>query len=76
MTVAALPFCYLAVLEHKGLLMVFNGWLAISIAAHSFPEIELGDVLWKQSTKEIKRKNYFAYLGFPMVIIIPLANIK
>lgn len=70
MSIAALPFCYLCILENTGIGMLFFLWLSISMAANSFPEIDLGDILWRQSRKEIKQKNYIAYLGFPMVIII------
>lgn len=70
MSTVALPFCYLTILGHTGIGMFFFLWLSISMAANSFPEIDLGDILWKQSRKKMKEKNYIAYLGFPIVIII------
>ena len=50
-------------------------WLGISVAAHSFPDTTMGDVLWRNSITEIKNGNYLAIIGIPLVIIIYIARI-
>ncbi len=50
-------------------------WLGISIAAHSFPNTKMGDLLWKNSIIEIKKGNYLALVGIPLVAIIYIARI-
>lgn len=49
-------------------------WLGVSIAAHSFPDTEIGDLLWKNSVAEVKNSNYLALIGFPLVAIIYIAR--
>ncbi|WCO00711.1 hypothetical protein [Psychroserpens ponticola] len=49
-------------------------WLGISVAAHSFPNTVMGDLLWKSSISEIKGGNYLAIIGIPLVAIIYLAR--
>ncbi|MEO1031422.1 MAG: hypothetical protein AAFX55_08450 [Bacteroidota bacterium] len=50
-------------------------WLGVSIAAHSFPDTAIADVLWKNSLAEIKGGNYLALLGIPFVVIIYIARV-
>jgi len=49
-------------------------WLGVSVAAHSFPFIDIADLLWNKSVAEIKKGNYFAIAGFPLVIVIYIAR--
>ncbi|RNC88221.1 MAG: hypothetical protein ED556_03285 [Winogradskyella sp.] len=50
-------------------------WLGISVAAHAFPNKKNGSLLWQKSISEVKAGNYIALLGFPLVVIIYLAQI-
>lgn len=50
-------------------------WLGLSIAAHSFPNTIIGNLLWKKSIIEIKKGKYLSLIGFPIVIVIYIAKI-
>ncbi|WP_298137414.1 hypothetical protein [Flavobacterium sp.] len=70
MTLIAIPFCYKAIEFNQGKKFLICLWLGISIAAHSFPEIEIGKLIWKRTNEEIKNKNYITVLIYPYVIFI------
>ncbi len=70
MTVIALPFCYLAIYSFKGIGYLLFLYASVAIAANAFPHLEMANMLWKQSSIELKQKNYIAVLGFPLVIIV------
>ena len=49
-------------------------WLGISIGMHAFPSSEDANNIWQHS-KETWKYNPLAILGFPIVILIKIANI-
>lgn len=70
LTIVAIPFCYKAVEFNTGRNFLICLWLGLSIAAHSFPEIELGKLIWNRTNLAIKQKKYLAALGYPFVFLI------
>jgi|GEM_PF-2771820 len=70
LTLIAIPLCYKAVEYNKGTAFLTCAWLGISIAAHSFPETDIGKLIWKRTNIEVKNKNYISILGYPFVIFI------
>lgn len=66
MTIIAIPFCYLYVAGYSG----WYGWLGVSIATHSFPEIAIGKMIWARNKIEFANKNYFSLFAYPFVILI------
>ncbi|WP_053991557.1 hypothetical protein [Mangrovimonas sp. TPBH4] len=82
--IAVLPFTIMSLISlllfYVGLELFPNSdflfvWLGVSIAAHSFPNTTMGDLLWSNSLKEVKKGNYIALIGIPLVIIIYIARI-
>lgn len=82
--ITILPFIIMSfislLLFYIGLILIPNVeflflWLGVSIAAHSFPNATMGDLLWKNSIAEIKEGNYLALIGIPLVLIIYVARI-
>lgn len=70
LSLIAIPFCYKAIEFNKGPKFLFCMWLGISIAAHSFPETDLGKTIWKRTNIDFRNKNYFSIFAYPFVILI------
>ncbi len=51
------------------------GWLAVSIGMHAFPSTGDAANLWRASTSSLFKGNVPALIGFPVVILLYLANI-
>lgn len=58
----------------EGYFQCFLGWLGISIAMHSFPSNEDANNLWSYSKRAWKEAP-LALLGFPIVVLIKIANV-
>lgn len=61
--------------DNESIMYAILCWLGISIAAHAFPTNENGDLLWNKSISEVKAGNYFALIGFPLVLVIYFARL-
>jgi hypothetical protein len=70
-TIAILMFF---IAPHTSVLGVLFYWLGFSIGMHAFPSPGDSSSLWQHSIY-IWRQNPIALLGFPIVILIVLANI-
>lgn len=75
LTLIAIPFCYKAIEFNQGSKFLICMWLGISIAGHSFPETDLGKIIWKRTNIEFSNKNYFSILAYPFVILIFIIRI-
>ena len=73
-TLAAITIFSIATLISTGTVVVVLFWLGISIGAHSFPSNEDSNILWGYS-KIFWKQNILAILGFPLVILIKIANV-
>ncbi|WP_378172308.1 hypothetical protein [Aquimarina sp. SS2-1] len=49
-------------------------WLGISIATHSFPESDIGQLLFKKSMKQVKEGNYLAAFNLPLAMWIQIST--
>ncbi|MFD2561307.1 hypothetical protein [Aquimarina rubra] len=49
-------------------------WLGISVATHSFPESDVGHLLFKKSLKQIKDGNYLAAFNLPLALLIQIST--
>ncbi len=66
-----------AFLQHHKMQVVHwaLGWLALSIGMHSFPSTGDAKNLWSASIGAVMKGNIIALIGFPVVILIYLANL-
>lgn len=74
-TVAILSFLLsvLSLIYGSGLVLFFV-WFGGSMAIHAFPSTGDANILWEESKRHI-HNNLLAVIGFPVVVIIYLANI-
>lgn len=76
MTAIAMLIYTLAFQIGRGnILILIITWIGLSVATHSFPSTKMGGILWKSSVNEIKKRNLFAIIGFPIVILIYIIKI-
>ncbi|NOZ23478.1 MAG: DUF3267 domain-containing protein [Planctomycetes bacterium] len=50
-------------------------WLGVSIGMHAFPSTQDASCLWVEAKKALSRGNLLALIGFPLVIVIYIANL-
>jgi len=68
---AALPFYYF---EDRSILTFFLLWLGVSIGMHAIPSTVDVKAIWDKAKEEVSKKNIFAFLCFPLVLIMYIAN--
>ncbi len=73
--VAILIFVILSRMPFEGAIPVVLMWLGVSIGMHAFPSSHDAKVLWSESGKHIKNGNLMAIVGFPVSIMIRIANL-
>jgi hypothetical protein len=56
-------------------LSYFMIWLGISIGMHAFPSTQDASNLWHSARQSVSSGNLLAVIGFPLVIVIYVANI-
>lgn len=54
---------------------VFLFWLGMASAMHAAPSNPDAQALWYETKREIKRRNYFAVIGYPVSLIIIMSNV-
>lgn len=69
---ASLPYHYFG---DRSIVTYFLLWLGVSIGMHAFPSNVDASHILNKAKEEAKKKNIFAILSFPLVIIIYIANI-
>lgn len=72
--VSILCFSIILFLKPEFWISVFFFWLGMSSAMHAAPSNPDAQILWYQTKVEIKRKNYFAAIGYPVSWIILISN--
>lgn len=73
-SVLALMMFILPSLKIEANITMFFNWLGISFAMHAFPSDGDAMHIWERS-KNAWRQNPIALLGFPLVIVIVIANL-
>ena len=73
-------FCFPAyvpvrVFDRGDPLSFFLIWLGVSIGMHAFPSTQDATNLWHQSSKALRGFNPLALIGFPLVVLIYVANV-
>ena len=63
------------VFEDMNFVSAFLLWLGVSIGMHAFPSNQDAKIIWEKAKGETRKKNLFAILSFPLVILVYLANI-
>ena len=61
--------------RNEDLLVLFQLWLGVSIGMHAFPSMGDGRNLWEHAKLAAKQKNTLAWISFPIVGFIYLANL-
>ena len=79
-SILCVVFCFPAsipvdVFHQSDPLSYFMLWLGISIGGHSFPSTQDAQGLWATAREALKNGNPLAVVGFPLVIVIYVANI-
>lgn len=69
---ASLPYHYFG---DRSFITFFLLWLGVSIGMHAFPSTVDARHIWEKAKEEAGKKNVFAILSFPFVILIYIANI-
>lgn len=73
-SIVALLMFMLPAFKVTGIFNLFFVWLGVSFAMHAFPSDGDAKHIWERS-KSVWRQNPVALLGFPLVIIIRIANL-
>jgi hypothetical protein len=73
-------FCFPAffpmkIFAQSSLLSYFWMWLGISIGMHAFPSTVDAKGLWDQAKRAAKKGNVLAWVSFPLVVLIFIANL-
>ena len=56
-------------------LVLFQLWLGISIGMHAFPSTGDARILWDHAREKAKERNLLAWMSYPLVGFIYLANL-
>jgi hypothetical protein len=59
----------------QNLLLYFLLWLGVSIGMHAFPSTGDARALYHHAKKAVASGNVFAIIGFPIVLLIYVANV-
>jgi hypothetical protein len=69
---AAIPY---RVFSDRGPLTYVLLWLGISIGMHAFPSTVDAQAIWASARAAVARRNVFAVLAFPFVVLVYIANV-
>ena len=68
-------FVPMKIFDQSSLLSYFLIWVGISIGMHAFPSTQDATSLWSAAKDSIRSGNLLALAGFPLVVLIYIANI-